>query len=119
MLKDSGGFAPYAGALAADGTPQMIGLQPEEGPGDPATAIEAAKRGLRQIHETQGLRAAAYFYDGRITDARGAKSDCIIGHVETVDGLALQYLQTYKIGFLKKVKLDQPVLMPGDPHIFT
>jgi hypothetical protein len=80
--------------------------------------LEFAKASLVRLVREQGLKAAAYFYGGRITDAQGVKSDCLIGHVETADGVCVQYLQTYKVGFLKRVTFGEPALMAGEPHLF-
>lgn len=117
LLKQASGFSPYLGAMTADGESQMIGIDLGDHRPEMGELIEHAKNSLiKMIHE-QDLQRAAYFYDGRVTDIHGNKSDCVIGHVEMADGTCVRYVQTYKIGFLKRVKFGEPVVMPAEPEL--
>jgi hypothetical protein len=119
MLRRHGEFYPFAATMDKDGAVAQVAADiGSERPGS-AEMIAFLQAALSAQAEQGALRACGICLNvGARLPGYADKVDAICCQLEHADGGAVQVFVPFRKGFLRRLKFDGPVALPGDAVIF-
>jgi hypothetical protein len=119
MLREHGGFLPYAYSMQADRTIAMVGGYDGQERPAPADILALIKGVLKSFAATHKIIASAVVSDAFFTDPRtGVRSDAISVALDHKDSFSVIVVYRYRVE-KDGLHLEPPIAQKGNADIFV